>query len=145
MMSYTSSPIGFFRSFHQRICLSVCENCTYVNTIGTSGIHHIGIHTRLLLTFLADPLARPQEYWMKKWIDMTRFIRRTTPTGALEIVTHSKSTYWFIFCIVANPFRRKWALYGHYRSIYSSSSTQRSRVRPQISSHSTMMTSDTSH
>jgi hypothetical protein len=58
----------------------LCNNCTYVNAIGTVGNYHIGIYTRLLLMFLVDPLARPREAWMKRWIDMTRWIKARAPT-----------------------------------------------------------------
>jgi len=82
-----------------------------VNAIGTVGNYHIGIYTRLLLMFLVDPLARPQEYWMKKWIDMTRALKSYAPTGAFDFFTYSELIYWFVFCIVINPFRWKWALF----------------------------------
>jgi len=65
---------------HPEIC---CNNCTYVNAIGTVGNYHIGIYTRFLLMYLVDPLARPRSYWMKKWIDMTRFIKAKAPEGRL--------------------------------------------------------------
>lgn len=90
--------------------MSVCaNNCTYVNAIGTVGNYHIGIYTRLLLMSLVDPLARPQEKWMKRWIDMTKFVKRRSPTGAFDFFTYSELMYWFVFCVVINPFRWKWA------------------------------------
>ena len=92
--------------------VSICaNNCTYVNAIGTVGNYHIGIYTRLLLMFLVDPLARPNAYWMKKWINMTRWIKSRAPTGAFDFFTYSELTYWFIFCILINPFRWKWAFF----------------------------------
>ncbi|KAL8851952.1 MAG: hypothetical protein Q9221_003163 [Calogaya cf. arnoldii] len=91
---------------HMSVC---CNNCTYVNAIGTVGNYHIGIYTRLLLMFLVDPLARPQEYWMKRWIDMTSFLKAHAPTGAFDFFTYSELLYWFVFCIAINPFRWKWA------------------------------------
>lgn len=78
---------------------------------GTVGSWHIGIYTRLLLVFLVDPLARPQEYWMKKWIDMTRFLKSRSPEGAFDFFTYSELIYWFVFCVAINPFRWKWALF----------------------------------
>ncbi|MCJ1290116.1 hypothetical protein MMC34_001652 [Xylographa carneopallida] len=86
-------------------------NCTYTNAIGTVGSWHIGIYTRLLLVFLIDPLARPQEYWMKKWIDMTSFLKRRSPIGAFDFFAYSELIYWFVFCVAINPFRWKWALF----------------------------------
>ena len=87
------------------------NNCTYVNAIGTVGNYHIGIYTRLLLMFLVDPLARPHEYWMKRWIDMTKRLKSMAPTGAFDFFTYSELTYWFVFCVAINPFRWKWALF----------------------------------
>lgn len=93
---------------HVDIC---ANNCTYTNAIGTVGSWHIGIYTRLLLVFLVDPLARPQEYGMKKWIDMTRWMKSKSPRGAFDFFTYSELVYWFIFCVAINPFRWKWALF----------------------------------
>ncbi len=61
---------------HMDVC---CNNCTYVNAIGTVGNYHIGIYTRFLLMYLVDPLTRPQEQWMKRWINMTRFVKSKAP------------------------------------------------------------------
>lgn len=109
--------------------MSICaNNCTYVNAIGTVGNYHIGIYTRLLLMFLVDPLARPREAWMKRWIDMTRWIKSKAPGGgssisshpfrkegsielilvaplAFDFFTYSELIYWFVFCVAINPFR----------------------------------------
>ncbi|GME42824.1 putative pyridine nucleotide-disulfide oxidoreductase class-2 protein [Neofusicoccum parvum] len=93
---------------HMDIC---ANNCTYVNAIGTVGNYHIGIYTRFLLMYLVDPLTRPQERWMKRWIDMTRWIKSKAPTGAFDFFTYSELLYWFIFTIAINPFRWKWAFF----------------------------------
>ena len=89
-----------------------------INAIGEAdsritlvGNYHIVIYTRLLLMFLVDPLARPSEYWMKKWIDMTERMKSKAPTGAFDFFTYSELIYWFVFCVVINPFRWKWALF----------------------------------
>jgi thioredoxin reductase len=87
------------------------NNCTYVNAIGTVGNYHIGIYTRFLLMYLVDPLARPRTWWMKRWIDMTRFVKARAPGGAFEFFTYSELLYWFCFTIVINPFRWKWAAF----------------------------------
>jgi hypothetical protein len=65
-----------FPPTHMDIC---ANNCTYVNGIGAVGNFHIGIYTRFLLMYLVDPLARPQEAWMKRWIDMTSWIKSKAP------------------------------------------------------------------
>ncbi|KAF2008458.1 FAD/NAD(P)-binding domain-containing protein [Aaosphaeria arxii CBS 175.79] len=91
---------------HPEIC---CNNCTYVNAIGTVGNYHIGIYTRFLLMYLVDPLARPRTRLMKLWIDMTRWIKSKAPGGAFDFFTYSELIYWFVFTIAINPFRWKWA------------------------------------
>ena len=91
---------------------SICaNNCTYVNAIGTVGNYHIGIYTRLLLMFLVDPLTTPRPYWMKRWIDMTTFLKQLAPIPAFDFFTYSELIYWFVFIVVINPFRWKWALF----------------------------------
>lgn len=100
---------------------SICaNNCTYVDAIGTVGNMHIGIYTRFLLMFLTDPLSQPTEGRMKTWIDFTRFMKRFSPTGAFDFFTYSELIYWFLFVILVNPFRWKWApfvLFGIGRSL----------------------------
>jgi hypothetical protein len=92
--------------------VSVCaNNCTYVNAIGSVGNWHIGIYTRILLMFLSDPLTRPRTFWMEKWIDMTRVLKKFAPTGAFDFFTYLELIWWFTFCIAINPFRWKWALF----------------------------------
>ncbi|KAF2108401.1 hypothetical protein BDV96DRAFT_264983 [Lophiotrema nucula] len=91
---------------------SICaNNCTYVNAIGTVGNYHIGIYTRFLLMYLVDPLTTPRPYWMKKWVDMTRWVKAKAPGGAFEFFTYSELVYWFVFTLVVNPFRWKWVLF----------------------------------
>lgn len=110
---------------------SICAiNCTYVNAIGAVANYHIGMYTRILLMFLVDPWTRPSMYWMRFWIDMTRWIKRHSPTGAFDFFTYSEMMWWFFFvrffspllilllqtdnsqCIAINPFRYKWALFA---------------------------------
>lgn len=88
-----------------------CNNCTYVNAIGTVGNYHIGIYTRLLLMFLVDPLTRPRPWWMKRWIDLTSTLKSLAPTRAFDFFTYSELIYWFCFVVLINPFRWKWALF----------------------------------
>lgn len=86
-------------------------NCTYISAIGSVGNWHIGIYTRILLMFLVDPLTRPRPFWMKRWIDMTRVIKMTSPTGAFDFFTYLELVWWFVFCVAFNPFRWKWAIF----------------------------------
>ncbi|KAL2016332.1 hypothetical protein VTK56DRAFT_3873 [Thermocarpiscus australiensis] len=88
-----------------------CINCTYMNAIGTVGNWHIGIYTRILLMFLVDPLTRPSPFWMKRWIDMTRLLKATSPVGPFDFFTYLELVWWFAFCIAFNPFRWKWAFF----------------------------------
>lgn len=97
-----------FPPSHPSIC---CNNCTYVNAIGTVGNYHIGIYTRLLLMFLVDPLTTPKKYWMERWIDMTSTLKSLAPTKAFDFFTYSELIYWFVFVVLINPFRWKWALF----------------------------------
>jgi hypothetical protein len=104
-------PNWYLQTFppqHPSVC---CNNCTYINAIGTVGNWHIGILTRMLLTFLVDSRTRPSPFWMERWIDMTRFLKRFSPTGAFDFFTYSELVWWFVFCIVINPFRWKWAFF----------------------------------
>ncbi|KAM5351077.1 hypothetical protein ACJ41O_003800 [Fusarium nematophilum] len=86
-------------------------NCTYLNAIGTVGNWHIGIYTRILLMFLMDPFARPSPWWMQRWIDMTKTLKITSPTGAFDFFTYLELVWWFVFCVAINPFRWKWAIF----------------------------------
>ncbi|KAG6003501.1 hypothetical protein E4U21_001992 [Claviceps maximensis] len=86
-------------------------NCTYISAIGSVGNWHIGIYTRILLMFLVDPLTRPSPFWMKRWIDMTKLLKRTSPTGAFDFFTYLELVWWFAFCVSFNPFRWRWALF----------------------------------
>lgn len=91
---------------------SICAiNSTYVNAVGTVGNWHIGIYTRLLLIFLVDPLTRPSPFWMKKWIGMTKVLKKFSPTAAFDFFTYLELLWWFVFCVAFNPFRWKWALF----------------------------------
>lgn len=42
---------------------------------------------------------------------MTRILKRFAPTGAFDFFTYLELLWWFVFCIVINPFRWKWALF----------------------------------
>ncbi|KAJ1333001.1 dimethylaniline monooxygenase (N-oxide forming) [Microdochium nivale] len=86
-------------------------NCTYVSAIGTVGNWHIGIYTRILLMFLTDPSTRPGAWWMRRWIDMTKVLKATSPTAAFDFFTYLELVWWFVFCITFNPFRWKWAFF----------------------------------
>lgn len=48
---------------------------------------------------------------MKRWIDMTRLLKATSPTAAFDFYTYLELVWWFVFCVAFNPFRWKWALF----------------------------------
>jgi hypothetical protein len=48
---------------------------------------------------------------MRLWIDFTKFIKSAAPTAAFDFFTYSELIYWFVFTIVVNPFRWKWAAF----------------------------------
>ncbi|PYH88888.1 flavin-binding monooxygenase-like protein [Aspergillus ellipticus CBS 707.79] len=104
-----SPPSWYLQVFPPKYTSICANNSTYVNAIGTVGNMHIGIYTRFLLMFLTDPLSRPTEGRMKTWIDFTRFMKRLSPVGAFDFFTYTELLYWFVFSILVNPFRWKWA------------------------------------
>ncbi|KAL3421122.1 monooxygenase [Phlyctema vagabunda] len=128
-------PNWYLQTFpptHPSVC---CNNCTYVNAIGAVGNWHIGIYTRILLMFLSDPLTRPRPFWMERWIDMTRVLKRFSPTGAFDFFTYLELVWWFVFCIAFNPFRWKWALFvffGLGRELPRSIVDAEDRVRHEL-------------
>ncbi|EYE97229.1 flavin-containing monooxygenase [Aspergillus ruber CBS 135680] len=113
-------PSWYLQVFPPKYTSICANNSTYVDAIGTVGNMHIGIYTRFLLMFLVDPLSQPTEGRMKTWIDWTRLMKRFSPTGAFDFFTYSELIYWFLFVILVNPFRWKWApfvLFGVGRAL----------------------------
>ncbi|KAG9239013.1 hypothetical protein BJ875DRAFT_366794 [Amylocarpus encephaloides] len=104
-------PNWYLQAFppsHPTIC---CNNCTYLNAIGTAGNWHTGIYTRILLMFLSDPLPSPRPYWMELWIDTTCTLKKLAPKGAFDFVAYLELVWWLAFYIVLNPSRWKWAFF----------------------------------
>jgi hypothetical protein len=106
-----SPPNWYLQTFPPAHPALSAINCTYVAAIGTVGNWHIGIYTRILLMFLVDPLTRPSPFWMERWIDMTKFLKKNSPTGAFDFFTYLELLWWFTFCVAFNPFRWKWAIF----------------------------------
>lgn len=48
---------------------------------------------------------------MKTWIDFTRWMKQGAPPGAFDFFTYTELLYWFVFLVLINPFRWKWALF----------------------------------
>ncbi|PHH89193.1 hypothetical protein CDD83_6515 [Cordyceps sp. RAO-2017] len=105
------SPNWYLQTFPPQHPSVSAINCTYVSGIGSVGNWHIGIYTRLLLMFVLDPLTRPSPFWMHRWIDMTRLLKRNSPVAAFDFFTYLELLWWFAFCVSINPFRWKWALF----------------------------------
>ncbi|KAF7159431.1 hypothetical protein CNMCM6106_006704 [Aspergillus hiratsukae] len=106
-----SPPNWFLQTFppgHSDLC---AINCTYVNAIGTVGNIHMGLYTRLLLMFIADPRTRPSPAWMRAWVDWTRSWKQGAPGGALEFFTYSELVWWIVLSLASNPFRWKWIIF----------------------------------
>ena len=61
--------------------------------------------------FPLDPMTRPRPWWTKRWIDMTRLLKRFSPTGAFDFSTYLELLWWIVFCVTINPFRWNWALF----------------------------------
>lgn len=104
-------PNWYLQTFPPRHPSVSAINCTYIAAIGTVGNWHIGIYTRILLMFLVDPLTRPSPFWMQRWIDMTKLLKKTSPVGAFDFFTYLELVWWFVFCVTINPFRWKWAVF----------------------------------
>lgn len=103
-----SPPNWFLQTFpvgHPDICAT---NSTYVNAIGTVGNIHIGLYTRLLLMFIADPSTKPSATWMRMWVDWTRMWKWRAPGGALEFFTYSELILWVVLSLIVNPWRWQW-------------------------------------
>ncbi|RMZ86324.1 hypothetical protein DV736_g6450, partial [Chaetothyriales sp. CBS 134916] len=104
-------PRWYLQVFPTQFPSICCNNCTYISGIGSVGNWHIGIYTRLLLVFLLDPLATPNTWLMQRWVDLTSILKSMAPTDALDFFTYPELISWFIFAVVINPFRWKWALF----------------------------------
>ena len=62
-------------------------NSTWIHGIGTVGGSHIGIYTRILLTFLVDHRTRPTGRQMKFWVDCVHYLKSNSVFGPLDFVT----------------------------------------------------------
>ena len=129
-------PAWYLQVFPPKYPEICATNSTFVDAIATAGNMHIGIYTRFLIMFLTDPLTRPTEARMKTWIDFTRFMKRFAPTGAFKFMTYGELMYWFVFVILVNPFRWKWApfvLFGIGRSLPLTVVGQEASFRRELS------------
>ncbi|KAF9244464.1 hypothetical protein BU15DRAFT_85859 [Melanogaster broomeanus] len=107
-------PEGYERPnlYLQNFCTEdwsvLMTNSAYQTAIGTVGHFHIGIYTRILLTFLLDPDTRPTSKDMKLWVDVIRYVKRGASGGALGFFTYMELTIWILLFHIFRPDRLWW-------------------------------------
>ncbi|KAH7914898.1 hypothetical protein BJ138DRAFT_1055951 [Hygrophoropsis aurantiaca] len=104
-------PNMYLQNFSTEDWSLLMTNSAYLNAIGTVGHVHIGIYTRILLTLLLDPNARPTPKDMKLWVDVVRFVKRGASGGALSFFTYMELTIWLLMFHVFRPDRLKWMIF----------------------------------
>lgn len=101
-------PNLYLQNFSVEDWSVLMTNSAYMNAIGTVGHFHIGIYTRILLTMLLDPSARPSPKDMKLWVDVIRFIKRGADKGAFSFFTYAELTIWVLAFHLFRPDRLRW-------------------------------------
>ncbi|KAI5892685.1 FAD/NAD(P)-binding domain-containing protein [Schizophyllum commune H4-8] len=104
-------PDLYLQNFSTEDWSVLMTNSAYMNAIGTVGHFHIGIYTRILLTLLLDPDARPLPKDMKLWVDCVRFVKRGAKGGALGFFTYAELTIWLVLFHIFRPDRLKWIFF----------------------------------
>ncbi|CAA7269404.1 unnamed protein product [Cyclocybe aegerita] len=104
-------PDLYLQNFSTEDWSILTTNSAYMNAIGTVGHFHIGIYTRILLTLLMDPTARPSPKDMKLWVDVLRFIKRGATGGALGFFTYMELTIWLLGFHILRPDRLRWLFF----------------------------------
>ncbi|KAI0643289.1 FAD/NAD-P-binding domain-containing protein [Trametes meyenii] len=101
-------PNLYLQNFSTEDWSILMTNSSYQNAIGTV---HIGIYTRILLTFLVDPDARPTPKDMKLWVDVIRFVKRGARGGALSFFTYMELTIWLLLFHIFRLDRLRWMFF----------------------------------
>ncbi|KAH8111650.1 FAD/NAD-binding domain-containing protein [Phellopilus nigrolimitatus] len=104
-------PDLYLQNFSTEDWSVLLTNASYKNAIGTVGHFHIGIYTRILLTFLLDKNARPRPNDMKLWVDVLRFLKRGAEGGALGFFTYAELTIWLLTFHLFRPSRLRWMFF----------------------------------
>ncbi|TEB35157.1 FAD/NAD-P-binding domain-containing protein [Coprinellus micaceus] len=104
-------PDLYLQNFSTEDWSILMTNSAYQNAIGTVGHFHIGIYTRILLTLLLDPSARPSPKDMKLWVDVLRFIKRGATGGAFGFFTYMELTIWLLGFHILRPDRLRWLFF----------------------------------
>lgn len=90
----------------------VCTiNAVCVNSVGPLGGVHIGLYTRILLMFLADPRTRPGSALMRTWVDAGKMAKLAAPKGASDLVAYLELAGWVLTSMFVEPSRWKWILF----------------------------------
>ncbi|PCH34804.1 FAD/NAD(P)-binding domain-containing protein [Wolfiporia cocos MD-104 SS10] len=107
-------PNLYLQNFATEDWSVLMTNSAYINAIDLtiqSDRSHIGIYTRILLTFLMDRDARPVPKDMKLWVDVLRFVKRGARGGALGFFTYMELTIWLLLFHVFRMDRIKWLFF----------------------------------
>ncbi|KAH9942799.1 FAD/NAD(P)-binding domain-containing protein [Amylocystis lapponica] len=104
-------PNLYLQNFATEDWSVLMTNSAYTNAIGTVGHFHIGIYTRILLTFLMDRDARPLPKDMKLWVDVLRFVKRGARGGALGFFTYMELTIWLVLFHLFRLDRLRWLFF----------------------------------
>ncbi|KAF7290443.1 hypothetical protein HMN09_01302600 [Mycena chlorophos] len=104
-------PDLYLQNFSTEDWSVLMTNSAYMSAIGTVGHFHIGIYTRILLTLLLDPAARPIPKDMKLWVDNIRFIKRGANGGPLGFFTYAELMIWVFFFHLFRLDRIRWIFF----------------------------------
>jgi len=104
-------PDLYLQNFSTEDWSILMTNSAYMNAIGTVGHFHIGIYSRILLTFLLDKSARPSPRDMKLWVDVLRFIKRGATGGAFGFFTYMELMIWLLGFHLLRPDRLRWLFF----------------------------------
>ncbi|EIW74220.1 FAD/NAD(P)-binding domain-containing protein [Coniophora puteana RWD-64-598 SS2] len=104
-------PNLYLQNFSTEDWSCLMTNSAYINAIGTVGHVHIGFYTRILLTLLLDPDARPMKKDMKLWVDLIRYVKRGASGGALGFFTYAELTVWLVLFHIVRPDRLRWLFF----------------------------------
>ncbi|CAK5277517.1 unnamed protein product [Mycena citricolor] len=104
-------PNLYLQNFSTEDWSVLMTNSSYMSAIGTVGHFHIGIYTRILLTFLMDEGSRPEIQDMKLWVDVVRFLKRGAKGGALGFFTYAELTIWLLLFHLLRLDRLRWLFF----------------------------------
>eukprot|EP01117_Protostelium_nocturnum_P015667 TRINITY_DN6095_c0_g1_i2.p1 TRINITY_DN6095_c0_g1~~TRINITY_DN6095_c0_g1_i2.p1 ORF type:complete len:480 (-),score=174.90 TRINITY_DN6095_c0_g1_i2:108-1547(-) len=74
-----SPPNIYMQVFSVKDSSLMFLNCTFKNAVATAGHVHLGIYTRILLTFLGDPSTSPYPELMQVWVRFINLWKTSDP------------------------------------------------------------------